>query len=130
MQYSLTAKNIIYQKDTESNAIITQPDITVYRETTRPPWHLTAEQGIAHDNTATITLQENIHIWNQHPKFGRIEIITETLNINTQEEFVQTDKPVIMRTSNSTTTATGMKIQLQQEKIELLSNVRGTYAPL
>lgn len=130
LRYRLFAKGIVHQTSGQAGTQITSPEITFYRDVQSQPWYLSAEHGTRRDGTGIIALQENILISNQHTEFGRIEITTDSLEINTREESVRTDKPVTMRTATSYTTATGMNIQFKQEKFELLSKVRGIYEPL
>ncbi len=54
-------------------------------------------------------------------------ITSEELRVKPNEQYAETDKPVIIKNTAGTTHATGLKMSLDNETIELLSNVRSRY---
>ncbi len=130
LQYRLSASEISYQGLKYAQTRMQQPRITFFQDGSQKPWNLSADQAIGNNKTTTLSFINNVELWNTNENLGKTELTTNALDINTKEEFVHTNKPVTMQTPFSTTTATGMHINLKQEKINLLSDVRGNYAPL
>lgn len=58
-------------------------------------------------------------------KKGRLD--TDFITLYSDQEIASTRRPVKIVNSTGTTTATGMNAYLKQDRVELLSTVRGTY---
>lgn len=104
------------------------PKLTLH-SSEKPPWRITADEGKAEKNGDLIKLWGNVHIW-QQDEFGQIsELTTPYLVVKPEQQYAETDKPVMIVSAGSTTNAVGMKAFLQQDKIQLLSQVRGIHEP-
>ncbi|GAA5317695.1 MAG: LPS export ABC transporter periplasmic protein LptC [Candidatus Pelagadaptatus aseana] len=103
------------------------PRLILFRED-GPPWHITANNGRSQKNNSVITLTNNVVAWSIDPDTGaRSELTTSKLVVKPDQHYAESDKPVKITTPESTTTATGMQAFLKQDKIKLLSQVRGLY---
>lgn len=106
---------------------INQPRLTLFRENA-PPWRIISDTGHASANSSVITFEGNVMVWQEDPTTGqRSELTTSKLVVKPDQHYAETDKPVMILAPDSTTSAVGMKALLNQDKIQLLSRVRGTY---
>lgn len=109
-------------------AELTEPKLTLL-SANAPPWFITADQGKTKENGEIIHLWGNVHIW-QKDTLGQIsELTTPYLVVKPEQQYAETDKPVMIISAGSKTNAVGMKAFLQQDTIKLLSNVRGIHEP-
>lgn len=107
---------------------ITQPSMIIYNSQ-RLPWNLSASHGKTINNGALIELNGNVRLWQQNQLNQISELTTSSMVVEPEQQYAHTDKPVIIRSVNEITRATGMKASLQEDQIQLLSNVRGIYEP-
>lgn len=107
---------------------ITQPAMTLYNPQ-RPPWNLTADSGKISNNATIIKLSDNVRLWHSDELNQTSELTTSYMVLEPKRQYAHTDKPVTIRSVNEITQATGMKAFLKEERIQLLSNVRGIYEP-
>lgn len=106
---------------------IERPRLTLYSDNTSP-WKITSDTGHASANNSVITFEGNVIVWQKDPETGqRSELTTSKLIVKPNRHYAETDKPVMILAPDSTTSAVGMKALLNQDKIQLLSRVRGTY---
>ncbi|RYZ81721.1 MAG: LPS export ABC transporter periplasmic protein LptC, partial [Moraxellaceae bacterium] len=89
----------------------------------KPAWHVTAEEGRLDNNDIWFTLTQDVLARQTSEKQGEITITTSDFRLNTQDQFAETSKAVTMRAAKSQITATGMRVDMKREHIELLSNV-------
>lgn len=108
--------------------LASNPKMIIYRDN-GAPWHITAKQGRSQQNNSVIIMTKDVVAWSIDPQTGeRSELTTSRLVIKPNQQYAESDKPVKITTPDSTTTATGMQAYLKQDKIKLLSQVRGFYA--
>lgn len=130
LSHTLQAREVTYFTTGDSTeGYIEQPELTFFNEENRAPWHLTATQGIADITRKTLLLTGSVRAYNNHPRYGRIDVITDDLLVNTDAQIATTDKPVTMQSARGTTSAVGLSADLESGRVELLSEVKGTYAP-
>jgi len=106
---------------------LSAPSVRLFQAPNTPAWHITSEHGQITNNGETITLWGNAKVWKINEHQQKSELVSERLVVIPERQYVETDKAVMLTTTGSTTRATGMRAYLQQDKIELLSNVRGTH---
>jgi len=106
-------------------SLIVKPRLSMYGETD-DPWHLHADMGQSNADGDRIKLWDNVRAW-QDTGAGRNALTTPELVIFPARQFAETDKAVKMRSPQGVTDAVGMRADLEQDTIELLSQVRGTY---
>lgn len=90
------------------------------------PWTATAAEGRLNSSGQHLQLNQNVVV---RELIRQAEIRTNVLKIDLQESVVSTDQALTLLLPNGTTKATGMYASLREERVELLNNVRGHYAP-
>ena len=106
---------------------VEQPDITLL-DPEQPPWYLTAERGRSNPDKESLTLIDQVRLW-QEAERGLVEMTTPEITLWPERQFAKTDKPVKMRAPDGYQEAVGLEADLGEDLIQLLSEVRGTYAP-
>jgi lipopolysaccharide export system protein LptC len=109
--------------------LIEEPQLAFYSENDSAPWHLSAMEGRSDNNGERITLRTNVLAEQQSTSQGLIQATTSKLSIKIAEQYAETDKAVKMRAQQGEIETVGMQAFLNEDRIELLSQVRGTYAP-
>lgn len=123
-----------FQMDPESpgeadHTLIAQPKLFFFSQNDGNPWRLSAMEGISHTSSGRVTLNHNVRAEQQTPGQSGFTLSTSALTIHTVEQFAETDKAVKMRAPQGEIETIGMQAWLNEDRIELLSTVRGTYAP-
>ena len=94
------------------------------------PWRIAADQGKLHDSGETLTLWDNVQIW-QHGNEGETNrLTTSELTVKPNEKMIMTDVDVKISGPRGEIEAVGMVVDLEQQKIRLLSDVRGFHEPI
>lgn len=105
------------------------PQIVFLGSEEKPAWYMTAEVGRNDNNGELFTLSTNVLAQQVSKTQGTISISTSELQLNTRDQFAETDKAVTMRSAKTHLETVGMRAFIKQDQIELLSQVTGTYAP-
>ena len=119
-------------KDSPSDkdySLFETPVFMVVTNPQRPGWFITSQEGRLDTNDTWFTLTQEVLARQTSEKQGETTISTSDLRLNLQDQFAQTNKAVTMRAAKSQITAQGMRADMKRERIELLSNVKGTYEP-
>ncbi len=103
-----------------------QPQLTLHSDSALP-WKITADSGKAKNNGTVIHLWGNVHIWQKDAQGEISELKTPYLIVKPEQQYAETSKPVMIDSLGNKTEAVGMKAFLKQDKILLLSNVRGIH---
>lgn len=96
---------------------------------TKPAWNISADQGRSDATNNVFTLSKNVVAHQTSPTQGEISVTTEEMSVNTRDQFAETDKAVTMRTAKGMMETLGMRADIKNDHIELLSNVKGIYEP-
>lgn len=106
-----------------------QPYLVLY-DPGKPPWHVRSERGwVSPDNSLMLLLGE-VHIWrNTRDGEPNLEIDTEDLRVFPEERIGETEQPVVISTPRSRTHSMGMRAYMEQNRLELLSQVRTVVEP-
>lgn len=116
-----------FQRGGEADySLVKAPEITVFGE--GPPWQLTARRGRAESGGERLIFRGSVRAWRERDE-GPVEITTERLLIEPERQYAETDKAVMMRNPRARHTAVGLRARLDRDRIELLSEVKGTYEP-
>jgi LPS export ABC transporter protein LptC len=120
----------------ESYTLLTQPDIRFYDMATsqtanRLSWQASSNAAKSMNNNQEILMSGNVILVQQATSDVEISttIESETLLIKPDEQYAETNKPVIIKNASGVTTSTGLTLSLENDVIELLSNVRSRYEP-
>lgn len=128
LEHKMVARSAVsYSDGAIANSEVDHPHVTIYGAPDTAPWQLSAKEGRSQNNT--ITLQNNVQVWNEKGRYGWVTLTTDELTIDTDQQYAHTDKPVTMRSERGTTRAIGLNAELNNGRIELLSEVKATYAP-
>ena len=117
------------QMGPQDYTLLEQPRMIFSSESGVSPWYLTAEQGRINQNGEQVTLLDNVQAQQQSTTQGLIELLTSELHLHTVRQYAETDKAVKMRAQQGQLDTLGMKAFLSEDRIELLSQVRGIYEP-
>ncbi|MCP8900186.1 LPS export ABC transporter periplasmic protein LptC [Gilvimarinus xylanilyticus] len=129
LSYTLEAEQVTYfEQGQGTDGTLTKPKVLFLSEKTTP-WNLEADKGHVYSGNNTVILNDNVVAYSRSDDHGELTLLTETLNIDTDKQYAHTDKPVTMRSARSNTQAVGLKADLQEGRMELLSEVRGRYEP-
>ena len=128
LKHKMIARSVAsFTEGAISSSEVDHPHVTLYGQANAEPWQLSAKQGTSQNSA--ITLQDNVQVWNEQGQYGWVTLTTDDLTIDTDQQSAHTDKPVTMRSERGTTRAVGLNAELDSGRIELLSEVKATYAP-
>jgi lipopolysaccharide export system protein LptC len=134
VSHIILADKVSHFKISKSNAeaytLLEQPKFTFYnnRASTTPPWHASSKHARSlHQNEELLMTGDVILTQRNSHDVIATSISSEELLIKPNQQYAETNKPVIINTELGVTTAIGLKMSLASETIELLSNVRSRY---
>jgi len=94
------------------------------------PWVVNADEATLRDGNPTIELRGHVRIVNEGTTSDEAtEVRTQYLELDPKRFIAETEERVQIRFGERSLTATGMLASLNDDKIELKSNVRGKIAP-
>ena len=97
----------------------------VFYQSEGEPWHVRSERGQVSADGDVVRLLGRVDIWRNDGTGDReLELRTEDLKVLPESEYGETREPVTIRTPTSTSTGVGMRVWLDERRIELLSQVR------
>lgn len=134
LDYQLSADELRYFSrhisDTPRDLVeYDKPKVLLYNEQGQIQWQVIADTGTSDDTGERIELIGNVVVKEFTLEVESSELLTESLTILPEQKFAETDKPVIIRDQTGLTKTTGLKAFFNQQRIELLDNVSGTYNP-
>jgi len=118
----LTSDHVEYFKQTDTTTVA-HPYYIVYNQNGYT-WHARADQALVFKENDGAQLTGNVRVWQPE---RQAELDTSTLLIKPEIQYAETDKPVVIKSPYGTTDATGMKLDMNAETLNLLSAVHGTY---
>jgi lipopolysaccharide export system protein LptC len=122
----LSAERLLHFPDTGTNEL-TRPHLVLYQDE-RTPWHIESERGWLSASGEVLLLLGPVHAWRDDEDGARlVDIHTRDVRILPNNEYGETDKPVIIRSRGSETRGIGMRAYLPESRVELLSRVTATY---
>ena len=105
-----------------------KPLYTLHASSNAAPWQLTAVEGTLYDNQV-IRLEKDVTI----TSMGEEEIIqtvqTEFIEVQLDEQTMQSDQPVILSGPQFTITSNGFTADLRTKHYELQNHVQTLYSP-
>jgi LPS export ABC transporter protein LptC len=100
-----------------------------YDPAARTPWNLRADAGRIPPGGKLIELAGNVVAETRASGAPAATIHTDYLEFDTSTDVAATDREVIIDYAGSAVRATGMRVTLAENRVELLSQVKGTYVP-
>ena len=106
---------------------LTTPSMVFYQHQ-QPVWKIQAERGEISSDDNEIWLLGQTH-WQRYTtnKIKDLEIITRNVRLQRDIQYAETALATQIISAYGNTHSVGMRVFLPQEKIELLSQVRGNY---
>lgn len=125
--YRLQASFMEHFPDDDS-AHLVAPQVMFYNQQ-RTPWTLRADEGTISADNKEINLLGNVVIERASTALeGPLRIATRDVLIRPHEQYAETKAPLTLVDSLNTTRATGMRMFVREEHVQLLSQVQGAYA--
>ncbi len=113
---------------THSNiTVLEQPDLTVYRKPGEE-WHIQSQRGqIKGDDINDVVVLEGKVILSQHSKQQPLKLRTESLRLYPERRYAETQSAVDISAPGGRIKGVGMKVFGDEGRLQLLSDIRGTY---
>ncbi len=112
--------------DTDTNELL-RPHLVIYRNGSQP-LQLTAESGWVSADGDVVLLQGRVNIWrNDEDGVKQQDVVTRDVRLLPDAGYAETDKPVLIQMSSTEIRSIGMKAYLDENRVELLSQVRTYY---
>jgi LPS export ABC transporter protein LptC len=93
-------------------------------------WHLTSDSGTVRADGDDVQLNGNVRVTGPAPGSGEpLSLTTDSMNINTPTEFIETSAAVKLRWSGHELNARGMQADLKAGTLRLESDVNGHFFP-
>jgi len=100
-----------------------------YDPLTEIPWELRADKGHILPDRNIIELTGDVVARTRGEHQAPIRISTDYLELNTDTYIADTDRDVAIDYTNNKVFATGLRVFLKEERLQLVSNVNGQYIP-
>lgn len=108
---------------------VERPRIRIQQEAEE--WYITAESGIIAADREQVTLEGRVTLVRNNGLTGeRLDIATRDVVLHVTPRTARTDAGVAIRQDGSTLDATGMRLDMINDRVELLSEVRAHYEVL
>jgi len=101
-----------------------------YSPATDVPWVVNADSAIANHDESVLKLSGHVRATSSEGFSGNeTEIRTDYLELDPERYVAETEERVQIRIGTRSLTATGMLASLQENRVQLKSNVNGKFAP-
>ena len=102
------------------------PKLRIFRAD-KLPINVSADKGWVTSSNEVILLKGNVHLY-QIEETGEmsLELITDDARVLIDKKYAETDKPATVISKKSTTNSTGIRINMQEHKMEFLNKVHTT----
>ena len=126
--YKLYADNMKHYSHDDS-ATLEQPHLVVFRNEDEF-WDIRAESGQVLDGGELVLLKGEVIILRITPTNAEaLQVYTSDLTVRPHVKYAETTAEVKIKDDRGVTTAMGMRADLGQRRVTLLSDVRGIYEP-
>jgi lipopolysaccharide export system protein LptC len=126
--YRLQAASMRHYLD-DGSSELDLPRLTSFRQG-NPPWRVSAEKGWSSANGDELRLLGRVTLdRSAGPQSEEIRIITSDVTLRPKEDYAETQKQVTATMGQHELESLGMRLFLAEDRLQLLSNVRGVYAP-
>jgi len=128
-QYQLRATHMAHYAD-DDRSELTQPQFTVYRAGVQR-WTAVSETGQAKNGDEEIFLNGAVTIqqFADTATSANMQIHTRDVRVRPADDYAETDQPTTILRAEGTLNAVGMQVYFRKGLVQLLSQVRGVYAP-
>lgn len=128
LAYRVDAEQITYyQFKRRDRAELTEPRMLFYQDD-QQKWRTESRQGAAYNRGERIVLSGDVEI-DELPSPGGIKLQTPSITILPDKEFAETDRVVTISSGPNQTKGKGMRVYLDKDRVEILSDVKSNYDP-
>jgi len=128
LEYTITAARMLHRPDLDS-WLLEAPAMTLFTEAGEP-WYGRAERGRVWAGGDEAELLGDVRLWREGSALNRpVTIDTRDVHVQPPRKYAETAAPVAVRQQLSRLDGIGARIYLDQDRYELLSEVRGHYVP-
>jgi len=128
VNYTLTAKYMDHF--TKSDVTLLQEPKIAFFQDSKQQWYIHADKGRVTENAKQVLLQGKVTIKHQSPEERKpTYIVSSDVLVMTENQTVQTEHAVQIIHPSATVNAVGLKADLKQNKVSLLSAVKSRYMP-
>ena len=122
VHYRFNSDKLEYFKDSDI-AMVNEPRMVIYNEQANQ-WYISASKAKVLAGGKGMRLEGDVRIWKTD---AVLEIITDELYVIPEREYAETNALVTLKSTSGLTKSMGMRVDLKNEKFQLLSQVKGTY---
>jgi LPS export ABC transporter protein LptC len=109
---------------------VTLADVALnYAPRAAVPWDVTANTGSMPPDSDILQLSGNVVALTREDSGEPAAIRTDYLEIDPQSFVAYTDRPVTIELSGDRIFATGMRVYLKEDRLQLMADVTGTFTP-
>ncbi|MDP2828560.1 MAG: LPS export ABC transporter periplasmic protein LptC [Sulfuricellaceae bacterium] len=123
----LTAAKMMHFPDNDTSELINPRFVSL--DKSRPAVEIKARQGLLTGRGEKIVFSDNVEVRREAQKDSSwLTLSTDFLQVEPDNQFAKTHRPVTIRTPSTVITATGMEMNNKSQVLKLLSSVKGQYA--
>lgn len=123
VSHRLSAESLVHYPENNTTEL-TRPKLNIL-DPDRTTWRATADYGTLEGDRQQLLLRGDVRLSQQSDK--KLDVLTERLRIDIERQYAETDGSVVLKGPSTRLEGTGMKAYGEQERLLLLSNVRGHY---
>jgi len=128
-QYQLQATHMAHYAD-DDHSEFTQPEFTAFRPDGQR-WTAVAETGRTKNGSEQVFLDGTVTI-QRYPDMtspANLQIHTRDVRVRPADDYAETDQTATIVQNNDTLKTVGLQVYFREGRVQLLSQVRGVYAP-
>ena len=127
-QYILQAAHMAHYPH-DNHADLQEPILTVYEENKQAHWQVIAASGVLDNNRQQIQLHGEVNIDKSlaQDDMNQLHIITRDLLVLPPTFYAETSAQTLITQGDTRVETKGMKAFFNEDRIQLLSQVRGVY---
>jgi lipopolysaccharide export system protein LptC len=127
-RFKLSAEKMWHYPDDETTHL-QMPILTSYFSD-RPPSHTSAKSGLIQSHNTDLQLYDEVQVVRQRGGLsGEQRFQTDYLHVIPENDYAETDHPVMMLSGKNSISAVGMELDNQARTVKLLSQVKAIHEP-
>ncbi|HEX5514677.1 MAG TPA: LPS export ABC transporter periplasmic protein LptC [Gammaproteobacteria bacterium] len=127
-EYQATSARMVHRPD-QDTWLLQSPTMQIFTETGEP-WYGRAERGRIWAGGEEAELQGEVRLWREASAENQpVAIDSSNVYLRPQQKYAETAAPVVLRQEQNRLVGVGARVYLDEERYELLSEVRGRYVP-
>ncbi len=127
-EYTVRSPHLV-QLPADQGTWVEQPDMDVFKDDIRM-WMIRSRRGWISTDNSVIRLQGNVSMTRPVSSGEQpVVITTRHMLLRPDDNYAETPAAVKMESASSVVTGVGLKVYLAEQRLELLSEVRGRYEP-